>query len=202
MEATEAKQRTYRECLMSPGIIEWLKSIGCATYAEVPVVRLIDHVGVRWSDKHIVCVEMKCSLTHKLLYQAHILQLITPAVYMAVPNQPRKSSIEQAARTGLGLLVNGRVVLEPEKKARHVVSSYRDLLLDRCRHLAEDGVGGLPQMKGDGPAIRAAAACREYLKQNPKAKWHELFAKVPNHYAHARSMAGAIGPIWRLTDQS
>lgn len=187
--------RRNREAEMSPAVSSWLSGMGYDVYAEVCVTGLIDHVGVRWADESIICVEMKCTMSRKVLGQASVNQLITPLSYIAVPTKPR--SLERAKFYGLGVWANGQVILEPKECRRIAMDSYRERALDACRMRAPGGIGGLPTLKGDGPAIRVALAVAAYLKDNPGADWKELFAKVPNHYAHHRSMQGAVS--WKMT---
>ena len=190
--------RRNREAELSPAVCEWLRSMGCAVYAEISgyIGRVIDHIGIRWADESIVTVEMKTSLSRKVLWQAHLNQLVSAEAWAAVATKPRKSSLDKAARYGLGVW-SGGVILQPNPEACHVSQSYRDRVLETCRNRPEGGIGGLPTLKGDGPAIRCAAMVNEYLKAHPHARWQEIFKEVPNHYQHARSMGGAIGPIFR-----
>lgn len=190
-------ERVHREAAMSPWVVAWLKSLGYSAYAERGVWRPIDHIGIRWSDRSIICVEMKCSLSDKVIYQAFLNQLITPLSYVAVPRMPRAKSIERIKGACLGLLVDGVVVVEPvarkdyDKFGQH----YRDQIYRQCEGAVEDEVGGLPTLLGDGPAIRVAAAVRAYREANPQAKWRDIWANVPNHYQHYRSMQGAVRRI-------
>ena len=186
--------RRYREAEMSPVVSHWLIDLGYSVYSEVPLfgsASAIDHVGIRWTDESIICVEMKCSFTAKVLYQAYLRQLATPLVYIAVPNSPRQSSLDKAARAGLGVLAGGVVILKPTCE-RTTYDSYSRVILEHCRHSKEGGIGGMPTIAGDGPAIRVSTAVNAYLAEHPNASWKQIFAEVPNHYAHARSMAGAL----------
>lgn len=185
-------RRRYREAEMSPAVTAWLRGMGYSVYAEVPSIGVTDHVGVRWSDQSIICVEMKCSFTHKLMSQAIVKQLMTPLVYVALPQMPRKKSLQIAADYGLGVWVAGSVVLEPNYRRVHADNHWRKNLLEFCQRSPEGGIGGMPTVAGDGPAIRVTAAVDAYLEAHPGASWKEIFANVPNHYAHARSMAGAL----------
>jgi hypothetical protein len=188
-------KRQYREAKMSPVVCAWLRGLGYTPYAEVPLwgsASNIDHVGVRWSDNSIICVEMKCSFTRKVFQQAYLRQLATPLVYIAVPCRPRTTSIEQAKQAGLGVFAGGAVILEPSQSRRNTFENYSRSILDWCRDAQEGGVGGMPTIAGDGPAIRVAAAVDAYRLKNPNAKWKQIFKDVPNHYSSPRSMAGAL----------
>jgi hypothetical protein len=177
-----------REAEMSPVVSEWLKSLGLTVYAEISG---IDHVGINFETGQIVCVEMKTSCTKELFQQARQRQLITEHVYLAVPRMPQKKSLEQAKQWGLGVWVNGKVVLEPHPQ-RIVVDHYRKRIGELCRRLVPGGIGGVPTTKGDGPAIRVADLVKEYREKHLAAKWDEIWATVPNHYKHPASMASAM----------
>lgn len=190
-------ERIYREAEMSPAVIAWLRGMGYSVYAEVPSPGgVADHVGVRWSDMSIVFVEMKCSLTWEVIRQAQYKQLLTPLVYAAVKSKPRQSSLDKAANRGIGVWSNGSVILEPNCTTKFDHCYRADTLMGRllefCRKAPEGGVGGMPTVKGDGPAIRVASAVTAYLREHPGASWKEIYHNVPNHYAHAASMRGAL----------
>lgn len=194
--------RVNREAELSPAVVAWLRGLGYSAYAEIGGVignSPLDHVGVRWSDESVICVEMKTALTRKVVDQALLRQLVTPLVYVAVPSMPRPKSMAVIREYGLGLLVAGAVVIEPTFEPIHVFKNYGREVLERCRNATEGGVGGLPTLAGDGPAQRCAAAVKAYREANPKARWQDIWRDVPNHYAHARSMQGALRVLlWRL----
>ena len=183
--------KMLREVELSPMVSEWLKSQGYSVYAEVGVWSPCDHVGVRWSDESIIFVEMKLNCTWQLIRQASCHQNITPLVYVATRSKPRAASMDKIRSRGLGLLVDGEVIIEPSA-SREIVERHRARILDKCRRAIEGEVGGKPTTKGDGPRIRCEKRLREYLALHPQADWKELFANVPNHYATARSMAGVF----------
>lgn len=192
---------------MSPLVTGWLHCQGYVVYSEVDVTGKIDHVGVRWSDRSIICVEMKTSCTRKLLNQAMIRQLITPAVYVVVPQLPRPKSVALIKQYGLGLLVRGRVEFAPGEPQVAVHPHYRERLLCICERTCAGGVGGLPTLLGDGPAIRVRQAVRKFREENPGATWKQVYESVPNHYASARSMQGAMRQVqiaeqWRARKQT
>jgi hypothetical protein len=187
-------ERRYREAEMSPAVCEWIRSMGYTPYAEVPVYGgTCDHAGVRWSDLSVIFVEMKCTLSDKVIYQAILKQTISPLVYVAVPCKPRKKSIDAAASRGLGVWAAGMVIVEPNYPHERDMGKWRENVLEFCRKSPEGGIGGMPTVKGDGPAIRCEVAVKAYLEQHPDSSWKQIFKEVPNHYAHARSMAGALG---------
>jgi hypothetical protein len=182
-----------REAELSTPVSEWLRAVmGCSVYAEIAGgYGVIDHVGIRWADEMIVAVEMKTALTWKVLRQAHTAQLITPAVYVAVATKPRKASLDKAAEYGIGVWSGGAAILQP-RPVTTIVDRYRQRVLEHCRNRPEGGIGGLPTLKGDGPAIRCRNAIRAYLANHRAASWRDIYRDVPNHYAHYRSLQGAM----------
>lgn len=189
--------RVNREAQMSPMVSRWLADQGLTVYSEVELFSPIDHVGVDWATNRIVCVEMKTTCSTGVLRQAMSRQLITSESYVCVPRVPRESSMHVVRKHGLGLIVNGEVVVQPDaSQGRHEIEVYRTRLLERCRRIPVGGIGGLPTLKGEGPAIRCWATVDQFRKQNPKATWQQIWESVPNHYINARSMAGAM----RLTE--
>lgn len=185
-------ERQNREAELSPLVSAWLRGMGYAVYSELGAFNKVDHIGVRWADESIICVEMKTTLSRKVLYQAGLAQLITPLCYAAVATNPRRSSLERAEKYGIGVWAAGKVILEPCCKFEKNWDNYRRHVLEQCRIKGEGGIGGLPTLLGDGPAIRCAAAIVAYREANPKAKWKDIWRDVPNHYAHARSLQGAM----------
>lgn len=188
-----------REIDLSPFVSDWLKNQGYSVYSEIDVTGPIDHVGVRWADNDIICVEMKLSCTRHLFVQAIRRQLITTKVYIAVATKPRKTSIELAKQYGLGILIEGTEILAPNSKEQ-VYYHYQNKLLRLCKQLGEGGIGGKPNTKGEGPAIKVQSLIAEYRKNNPTASWKELFANVPNHYASPNSMYGAMKQLKEWQD--
>jgi hypothetical protein len=189
--------RQMRESQMSPLICQWLNGLGFKDYCEVPMPcsnSRIDHVGINWETKDVVCVEMKTNGTRNVFYQAYTRQLITKETYIAIRSNPKSSTVAKARADGIGLLrVTDKVeiIVAPNKTSPRS-ERYHGLIIDHCQTIESGGIGGLPQLKGDGPAIRVAAAIRKYREMNPTANWKQIFSDVPNHYAHFRSLQGAM----------
>lgn len=187
------RERVCREVNLSAPVSLWLASLGCVVYAEVDagLSGPIDHVGLR-EDGSVVTVQMKLGLTKKVIYQAMLCQLATLETYAAVQCKPRQSSLDRAEKIGVGVWFDGAVILSPHARHSDQTYSYRHRVIEACRRLQPGGTGGLPNLKGDGPAQRCAAKVRDYLAANPHASWKEIWRDVPNHYAHHRSMSGAL----------
>lgn len=179
----------YREVELSDPVTQWLKAQGCAVYAEVPFYgRAVDLVGEN-EDKQIA-VELKQCFTQRLKHQAVVLQLATVYVYCAIISKPTKKSLETCKQLGLGLLrvqvSSVEVLLEPEQRIEP--SKHWRFKL---KYHPKGGQGGLPQLKGCGPAQECFKRVEEYRKMHPKATWREIYENVPNHYASYNSMCGA-----------
>lgn len=180
----------------------WLEAQGFRVVPEVPVLySAIDVVGVR--EDAVVGIEMKLCLSEKVIRQGWNLQMACDRGYLAVASKPRSVSIEQAKKLGLGVLRvkkgSVEVLLEPNQK-EPPVANYRERVLSKCAHMSTQGRGGVPCLDGVGPARDCKRRVGQYLKRHPKASWAELYEKVPNHYASAKSMSGALGFSMRQRD--
>ncbi len=192
-----------REKDLAKPVADWLRAKGYVVYSEVPFyTRCLDMVGVK--DKEIIAVELKISLTTKLIRQAMIAQIATDNVYVAVPTKPKKSSIDKCKKYHLGILrVNEGVeeILKPsESKCK--LSSGAEHLIENAKKTGPSDKAGLPTLKGCGPAQAVAAFVKGYVKEHPKAGWKEIYNNIPNHYSNHQSMACALNR-WidiRLTD--
>jgi len=181
-----------KEAELYAPVREWLTAQGLTVYPEVPVGhRTADAVGV--GAAIVIGIELKRSLTEKVLHQASTLQLSCDKVYVAVGTRPRNP--ERATKIGLGVLsvIGAEVtVIQEPGEHEHVFQPYRAKLLELCARLPTGGVGGVPCLDGVGPAQDCKRRVEEYRKNYPKATWKELFQEVPNHYASAKSMAQSL----------
>jgi len=161
-------------------------------------------VGRRGED--LCCVELKLSLNRRVIQQAMYNQLVTMHSWCAVASRPR--NLDRAKKVGLGVIVVGNpmtVLLEPserllEPSERLLEPSERgfprfsgpDEIMSHLDMLPTGGVAGRQCIAGTGPAQDVARAVRVYMDNNPAASWAQIFAAIPNHYAHPRSMANAL----------
>ena len=184
------------ESQMTEPLISWLMEQGYEAYCEVGwLSRFVDMVG--WNQRDHIAIEMKMALTKKVIQQASVLQLATDTVYCATPTKPREYGFNRCKEYGIGILrvygANINVILKADKK-RSVTMAHHAFRLDG---LTPGGIAGLPQLKGEGPAIDCLAAVRRYRTDHPTARWAEIFKAIPNHYANAgsfcSSMSKAIG---------
>ena len=182
------------EADLSEPISEWLQQRGFEVYTEVPFyARLVDLVGV--NEERLVAVELKTSLTRAVIYQASINQLFAQESFVACFGNPRRASIERAAKYNLGVLTFNGVHVKMAKDAfpHRVFSEERGKFIRSCLSFMEPGgIAGRPCVKGVGPAQLVAKAVIEYRKEKPRATWKEIYSEVPNHYSNAKSMQGAL----------
>jgi hypothetical protein len=185
------------ESTMSEPISNWLRSKGLEPYAEVSPrhwVRGIDLIGWDGADR-IIAVELKRSLTNGLIYQGYQCKGITEEAYVAVMSEPRAMGVERCKKLGVGILkVDGAIVIEllaPLIKGIKGCNWRLDSLIEIMRRSVPGGIGGLPCLKGKGPAQDVRRRIEEYRKDHPGAGWDELFKNVPNHYSSSKSMRTA-----------
>lgn len=189
------------EADLYPAVKAWLEALGFKAYPEVSFqYSSIDVVAI--SDCDVWGIEMKRCLTGSVIRQAATRQIACDRVYVAVGSKPR--DISRPVDLGIGVLrvKDGQVeVLAEAKSQGRPVDTYLQILRTKCRHHTGEGVGGVPSMAGNGPAQECKRRVEAYLKGHPAAGWKELFENVPNHYAHAKSMQGALVRGLRLRDE-
>jgi len=182
-----------RETELAKPVADWLRGKGYVVYAEIFAQNnsLCDLVGYRADDKDVVIIELKTSLTRHAMKQAAIRQIAAYDVYVAVGTKPRRAGIQACGHCGLGLLSVRQqitVVLEPRGRSRVWEVEHGDLLWCISQSTPSD-VGGVPCLKGVGPACDVARRVRDYLTEHPGATWKTIFAEVPNEYSTYQSLA-------------
>jgi hypothetical protein len=193
------------ECDLSRPVSDWMASMGYTPYAEVPFPQSnhpIDLVGR--NGREIITVELKVSLTKKLIHQAYICDLITDKRYAAVGTKPKAKGIEECKRHGIGLLsvIAGKVNVIVEHREKNpdttwVRRTYAESMHRNLDVMTPNGLGGVPCMKGIGPAQECFDRVCAYRIKHPKAKWREIFNAVHNHYESSNSMCGAMRVVMR-----
>lgn len=180
------------EIALSAPVSAWLEAQGYTVYSEVPLgygYRMADLVGKRGQE--YCAVELKAAFNWKLFCQGRHLQMATAQAWVAVGTVPQLRSIEICRKQGLGLLsVQGQavtVLLEPRDTGQ-TFRTFTEALDQRLAHMSPGGQAGRPTLKGEGPAQDVARRVAAYRKSRPGADWKEIFAKVSNHYANAKSM--------------
>jgi hypothetical protein len=191
------------ECDLSNPVSSWLESMGFTPYAEVPFPQSnhpIDLVGR--NGQEIITVELKVSLTKKLVHQAYMCDLITDRRYAAVSTKPKAKGISECERHGIGLLsvVDGKVnvILEPQEKfpaTAWVRCKYATAIHKNLDVMTPNGIGGVPCMKGVGPAQECFDRVQAYRAEHPNAKWSEIYRAVQNHYVSPGSLCGAMRTV-------
>jgi len=169
------------------------ESKGYSIYTEIPVLhsnRYVD-IGVL-KDNIVIAIEMKMSLTKKVIWQAHSCNLFADYIYIAIPTKPR--DIEKCTKYGIGIIqiINQEAhILVEAKKIETWYNNYRKDFIKMCLQ-SNNNMAGLPTLKGQGPRIECIKKVKEYLLNNPKASWKELYNNIPNHYCHSKSMNCAL----------
>ena len=136
---------------------------------------------------------MKMALTKKVIHSAFLNKLQSDYSYVAIPTNPK--NIEKCKIHGIGIIrVNKnriKVILKP--KISNILNNYvKTRFIKNCKKCGTDGIGGLPMLKGQGPAIECSKRVIEYLKRNPKSTWKNIFKNVNNHYSNYKSMYNAL----------
>ncbi len=185
-----------RESEMSAPVSAWLTERGYEVYSEVPSYGyLIDLVGIKEAEAvEVVAVEMKLSLTWKVLKQSLLNQLFADHLYCAVASQPRTGSLEKCESQGIGVLRVSDEVAEliAPRLNTHIFEAHRKLVLACLAEMEPGGTGGLPNQKGVGPAQEVERRIATYRATHPQARWKEVYANVPNHYTSTESMCSAM----------
>lgn len=164
---------------------------------------------VFFKDDQIIAVELKKTLSKKVILQAWNDYYYANLAYAAVGTTPKAASINKAKERGIGVIaINSDgieiLLMAPERKECTI---WRDKNLKLLKEADEKGwlcnkniIAGRPNMKGEGPAQNCKRRVNEYLKAHPNATWKEIFSKVQNHYSSAKSMQSALGRTENIKD--
>lgn len=198
--------RLNPEAQLSFRVAEWLRSEGRTVYAEVPFAwRFIDLVGVDFKTSEIVAVELKMSFTSAVIRSAVRNQRISVESYAAAASTPRSETVRSARWQRIGLLsVNQRGVtlfgwLRRRRNNNHQGTAR---VLRYCRLATPSDIGGLATIKGKGPARTVHAKILAFLECHPGASWKNIYHRVPNQYAHPKSMQQCMRTLERHGDVS
>lgn len=201
--------RTMLESDLAKPVMDWLAGRGFTPFGEVKFCnRAIDVVGL--SDTELEAVELKLCLTRHVIYQAYLNQLASNRSWCAVSTRPRRFA--ERVLHGLGLLVvtpaGVEVLVEAQESHRILNRRRMEQVRGACAYKTPHGPAGTPTMRGIGPAQMVYDAVERYRSGNPGAGWDDVFANVPNHYAHQRSMQGAMRVVrgrranWKSDDSA
>jgi hypothetical protein len=182
--------RMTRETELSAPICAWLHSRGLTVYCEVPIHGTC--VDVMAYGPPLVAVELKLSLTRKVIKQAILDQVFADESWCAVPTRPR--SLEEPKRFGVGVLAvhdQVEVLCEPDSvRVGMPFPASRAQVIDTLSKTEPGGVGGKPSPINDGPAQQVARLVAPLYQAG--LSWVEIYKRVPNHYANPRSLAGVM----------
>lgn len=178
-----------RESDLSSPVCSWLSTRGYTAYCEVPVQGTCVDVVAQKGDE-IVAVELKISLSSKVIRQALLARNFADQAWCAVFTKPRSLAIPNKLGIGVLRIINGKahVLLEPEPQ-----KPFGGLHSEMMRTLAmcePGGVGGLSNTINDGPAQQVARLVAPLRKRN--IGWREIYDQIPNHYANWRSMRSVM----------
>ena len=170
---------------------EYLQSRGWRVVREVPNwARSVDLGATR--NGELLLLEAKTSFTEHLQRQVYGCVCVADYAVAVVGTNPRPDRIEWAKKVGAGLWtvtpggVVSVLVAEAKLAARHNGNWQR--VYERTLRMREAIDGGLPCLKGVGPALTVEAEIARYRVSHPGATWAEMFDAIPSHYASARSM--------------
>lgn len=195
-----------KETDLAKPVADWLRKQGYIVYSEIPFwSRCIDMVGFK-PPNDICVVELKLKFCEKGLRQAYECNLATFNIYLGVNKFPKQKSINKCKKYGIGLLVIGdeiTVVSKPTYKQKPILVAIKHLI-ENLKEPSDNA--GLPQMSGCGPAQFVGKLVEDYIKNNPKAGWLEIFNNVPNHYSNHKSLACAMSgylkcPLYKLREK-
>lgn len=181
-----------RECKLYDPVKLLFESMGYSVYAEIPILFSCVDIGAL-KDNIIVAIEMKMSLTKKVIDQAYTHNIFADYTYIVVPTNPR--STEECIKRSIGIIQvkNDKAsIIVKAKKINKFYANYRKIFIKRCLQ-SNIEIAGLPVLKGQGPRIECRKRIKEYLKINPKATWKQIYNNIPNHYSNYKSMACAVG---------
>ena len=175
--------KQLREYKLYGFVKEYFESQGYVVYPEIPIAgACIDAVARK--DDFLIAIELKMSLTKQLIHTCYTNNLFCNLSYAAVPTEPTSKSKELCKKYSIGIIKvtdEIKIILEANDRFKIYKPEY-NRVLEYCSGVPWDGVGGLPQLKGIGPAIECGKRVKEYLINHPATKWKEIFKNVHNHY--------------------
>lgn len=170
----------------------YLEFAGFKVYCEIPALqRVVDIVAIK--DSQVIAIELKVGYCKKAHQQAYINCLFANRSYVAVKSKPRTENILKCRQSNIGiLLVGDSVEILSEAVENNPSEYYKKGVIETCERNTTNNIAGLPCQKGIGPAIDVNNAVNEYIRLNPNAKWKQIFADIPNHYASPASMKQSL----------
>lgn len=191
---TPPKPRQLQEEKLFPPLKKYFNDLDHKVYTEVAwgSSRIADIITEK--DGQFFAVEMKMTLSCKVVQQAYLNTLCSHYSYVAVPTKPKNSGIENCKSKGLGILIvkDGVVERLVESKLhdpnKHWIPDFTNW---------EEGVSaGTPNLKGQGPTYEVLDRIKQYVRQHPKASWKEIYMNVLNHYSSHHNLCSSMSR-WR-----
>lgn len=186
--------RQLKEYKLSDPVKEYFENRGYKVYTEIPISGMcIDMVARK--GNFLIAIELKMGLTKQLIHRCYTNQICCDLSYAAIPTEPIKKNKELCKKHAIGIIKiehRAKIILEANNRRFKPFKPEHQRMLKYCSGVPWGGVGGLPQLKGIGPAIECAKRVKEYIINHPGAKWKEIFEKVHNHYYNYRSMQSAL----------
>lgn len=186
--------RQLREYKLSDPVKKYFENQGYIVYTEIPIASAcIDMVARK--GKYLIAIELKMSLTKQLIHKCYVNNVFCDLSYAVVPTNPSIKNKELCKKHSIGIIKvtdKANLVLEADERRFKPFKPEHDRMLKYCSGIPWNGVGGLPQLKGIGPAIECVKRVKKYLLTNPGAKWKEIFDNVQNHYYNYKSMQSAL----------
>ena len=128
-------------------------------------------------DNFLIAIELKMSLTKQLIHACYINNISCDLSYAAVPTEPSDKSKALCRRYSIGIIKvedKAGIILQVKERSK-TIKYYHDSVLKYCSGIPWKGVGGLPQLKGIGPAIECGKRVKSYLVKNP-INIHPIFS--------------------------
>lgn len=181
------------EASICAAAVEHLRSDGWRVVCEVPFHgRAIDAAATKMGK--LILIEAKTSFTRSLKQQVQGLSFYADFALSVVGTKPRADTLAWCKDESIGVwMIRAGAVVELVAMRTNAKAFARDQsMIHRVLTMNEATAGGVPNLKGIGPAQEVQAEIDAYRAEHPKATWKELFEKVPNHYVSASSMASAM----------
>jgi len=177
-----------REVELYEPLRQWLKTQGFRVLCEVCN---IDIIAIRGDE--FWAIEMKMSLTKKVIRQAYSAKLRVDKAFVAIPTNPKSFNIEICRKSGIGIIRinNGICEMLLDGTSERYWAGY-DKWRKIISNFEEGGVAGKPCLKGEGVTHDCLRRIKEYLEIHPEAKWKEIYENVGTHYSSPQSLAGSM----------
>ena len=185
-----------RESEMTIPVMAHFGAQGFEVWTEIPCLyRSVDIVA--YDGKCLVAVELKVGFCMTGITQVQGISVAFDQAWLAVKARPRTSSVAKCQRYKCGLLwLSGSdlVTIVPCRKEKPL-ARWRQRVIDHLQVLEPGGIAGKPCLEGEGPAQECEQRIAAYREAHPRVTWAELYREIPNHYASAASMRGAMSMV-------